>query len=55
MWRKGTSNNSKHTASSVKLGGGGVMASACMTASGTDFNEDLMFDDSSRINVDNSG
>ncbi len=52
---KGTSNNSKHTASSVKLGGGGVMASACIAASGTDFNEYLMYDDSSRINVDNSG
>ncbi len=33
--RKGTSNDPKHTDSSVKHGGGGVMAWACMAVSGT--------------------
>ncbi len=51
--KKGTANDPKHTASSVKHGGGGVMAWACMAASGTDplnFTDDLMYDDSSRMN-----
>ncbi len=56
VWRKkGTANNSKITASSVKHGGGGVMALACMSVSGTgplNFTDDLMYDDSSRINLD---
>ncbi len=55
MWRKkGTANNPKQTASSVKHGGGGVMAWACMAASGTgplNFTDDLMYDDSSRMNL----
>ncbi len=55
MWRKkGTANDSKHTASSVKHGGGGVMSCACMAVSGTgplNFTDDLMYDDSSRINL----
>ncbi len=53
--KKGTANNPKHTASSVKHGGGGVMAWACMTVSGTDplnFTDDLMYDDSSRMNLE---
>ncbi len=44
-----------HTASSVKHGGGGVMAWACMTVSGTgslNFTDDLMYDDSSRMNLE---
>ncbi len=51
MWRKnGTANDPKHTASSIKHGGGGVMAWACMAASGTgplNFTNDLMYDDKS--------
>ncbi len=38
-----------------KHGGGGVMAWACMAVSGTgslDFTEDLMYDDSSRMNLE---
>ncbi len=36
VWRKtGTANDPKHTASSVKHGGGGVMAWTCMAAAGT--------------------
>ncbi len=36
MWRKnGTANDPKHTASSVKHAGDGVMAWACMAVSGT--------------------
>ncbi len=46
VWRKkGTVNDPKHTASSVKHGGGGVMACAYMAVSGTgplNFNDDLM-------------
>ncbi len=56
MWRKkGTANNPKHTASSVKRGGGVVMAWACMAVSGTgrlNFTDDLMYDDSSRMNLE---
>ncbi len=54
MWRKkGTANDPKHKASSVKHGGGGVMAWAYMAVSGTGllyFTDDLMYDDSSRMN-----
>ena len=56
MWRKkGTANDPKHTTSSVKLGGGGVMAWACMAVSRTaplNFNDDLMYDGSSRMNLE---
>ena len=56
MWRKkGTANDPKHTASRVKLGGGGVMAWACMAVSRTGplhFNDDLMYDGSSRMNLE---
>ncbi len=56
VWRKkGTANDPKHTASSVKHGGGGVMAWACMAVSGTgplNFTDDLMYDDSSRMNLE---
>ncbi len=41
--------------SSVKHGGGVVMAGACMAASGTgplNFTDDLMYDDSSRMNLE---
>ncbi len=51
MEKKGTANDPKHTASSVKHGGGVVMAWACMTVPGTgllNFTDDLMYDDSSR-------
>ncbi len=50
-----TANYPKHTASSVKHGGGGVMAWACMAVSGTgplNFTDDLMCDDSSRMNLE---
>ncbi len=43
--KNGTANDPKHTASSVKHGGGGVMAWACMAVSGTgslNFTNDLM-------------
>ncbi len=53
--KKGTSNDPKHTASTVKHGGGGVMAWACMAVSGTDplnFTDDLMYDDSSRMHLE---
>ncbi len=53
--KKGTANDHKHTASSVKPGRGFVMAWVCMTVSGTgplNFTEDLMYDDSSRINFE---
>ncbi len=56
MWRKkGTANDPKQTASSVKHGGGGVMAWACMAVSGTGsliFTDDLIYDDSSRMNLE---
>ncbi len=50
--KKGTANDPKHTASSVKHSGGCVMAWKCMAASGTGplkFTDDLMYDDSSRM------
>ncbi len=53
--KKGTANVPKHTASSVKHGGSGVMAWACMAASGAgplNFTDDLMYDDSSRMNLE---
>ncbi len=53
--KKGTANDPKHTASSVKHGGGVVMAWACMAGSGTgplNFTDDLMYDDSSRMNFE---
>ncbi len=56
MWRKeGTANHPKHKTSSVKHCGGVVMAWACMAVSGTgplNFNDDLMYDDSSRMNTE---
>ncbi len=56
MWRKKqTADDPKRTASLVKHGGGGVMAWACMAVSGTghlNFTDDLMYDDSSRINLE---
>ncbi len=51
--KKGTTKKPKHTASSVKHGGGGVME--CMAVSETgplNFTDDLMYDDSSRINLE---
>ncbi len=45
VWRKtGTANDPKYTTSSVKHGGGSVMAWECMAVSGTgplNFNDDL--------------
>ncbi len=53
--KKGTVKDPKHTASSVKHGGGDVMAWACMAmVSGTgflNFTDGLMYDDSSRIDL----
>ncbi len=55
--KKVTANDPKHTASSVKHGGGGgvAMAWACMALSGTgplNFTDDLMYDDSNRMNLE---
>ncbi len=53
--KKGTAKDPKHTASSVKHGGGVVMAWPCMAVSGTDplnFTDDLMHDDSSKMNLE---
>ncbi len=53
--KKGTANDPKHTASSVKHGGGVAMAWACMTVCGTgplNFTDDLMYDDSSWMNLE---
>ncbi len=53
--KKGTTKDPKHTASSVKHGGGGIVAWACIAASGTgslNFTDDSMYDDSSRMNLD---
>ncbi len=56
MWRKkGTAKDPKHTASSVKHGGGGVVAWAYVAVSGTgplNFTDDLIYDDSSRMNLE---
>ncbi len=56
MWRKRrNAKDPKHTASSVKHGGGGVMAWTYMAASGTgplNFTDDLIYDDSSRMNLE---
>ncbi len=54
VWRKkGTAKDPKHTASSVKHGGGGVMACACMLSlEQAFFTDDLMCDDSSRMNLE---
>ena len=54
IWRrKGTAHDPKHTTSSVKDGGGSVMAWACMAANGTGslvFIDDVTADKSSRMN-----
>uniref|UniRef100_A0A8C5Q2J1 Transposase Tc1-like domain-containing protein n=1 Tax=Leptobrachium leishanense TaxID=445787 RepID=A0A8C5Q2J1_9ANUR len=54
VWRrKGTAHDPKHTTSSVKHGGGSVMAWACMAANGTGshvFIDDVTGDKSSRMN-----
>ncbi len=52
--KKGTAKDPKHTATSVKHGGGVVMAWACMAAAGTgplNFTDDLKYHDNSRINL----
>ncbi len=53
--KKESANDPKHTASSVKHGGGVVMAWACMAVSGTgplNFTDDFMYDDSRRMNLE---
>ena len=54
VWRReGTAQDPKHTTSSVKHSGGGVMAWACMAAEGTGsliFIDDITADGSSKIN-----
>lgn len=54
VWRrKGTAHDPKHTTSSVKHGGGSVMAWACMAANGTGslvYIDDVTADKSSRMN-----
>ena len=54
VWRReGTAHDPKHTTSSVKHGGGSVMAWACMAANGTGslvFIDDVTADKSSRMN-----
>lgn len=54
VWRKkGTAHDPKHTTSSVKHGGGSVMAWACMASKGTGslvFIDDITTDKSSRMN-----
>ncbi len=55
MEKKWNYNNPKHTTSSVKHGGGVVMAWACMNVSGTgplNLNDYLMYDGSSRMNLE---
>ncbi len=55
MGKKGTANYPTHTALSVKHGGGGVMAWACMAVPGTgplNFTDDLMYDDRGRVNLE---
>ncbi len=55
MWgKKGTANDPKHTASSVKHGGGVVMCHG-MSVTGTgplNFTDDFMYGDSSRMNLE---
>ncbi len=51
--KKGTAHDPKHTTSSVKHGGGSVIAWACMAANGTGplvFIDDVTADRSSRVN-----
>ncbi len=53
--KKESANDPKHTASSVKHGGGVIMAWACMAVSGTgplNYTDDFMYDDSSRMNLE---
>ena len=54
VWRKkGSAHDPKHTSSSVKHGGGNVVACFCMTSSGTGsliFIDDVTHDGSSKMN-----